>query len=56
MLEFPSPKPVHNPTALSTAEAEVKTTLCYMCACRCGIQVYLREGQVRYFDCNPDTR
>jgi len=33
---------------------EVKTTTCYMCACRCGIRVTLRDGQVRYIDGNPD--
>jgi len=29
-------------------------TTCYMCACRCGIRVHLRDGQVRYIDGNPD--
>ena len=33
---------------------EVKTTTCYMCACRCGIKVYLRDGKVRYIDGNLD--
>ena len=33
---------------------EVKKTTCYMCACRCGIRVHLRDGQVRYIDGNPD--
>lgn len=33
---------------------EVKTTTCYMCACRCGIRVYLKDGQVRYIEGNPD--
>ncbi|HEU4856275.1 MAG TPA: molybdopterin-dependent oxidoreductase [Rhodanobacteraceae bacterium] len=32
---------------------EVKTTTCYMCACRCGIRVHLKHGQVRYIDGNP---
>lgn len=32
----------------------VKTTTCYMCACRCGIRVHLKDGQVRYIDGNPD--
>ena len=27
---------------------ETKTTTCYMCACRCGIKVHLRDGQIRY--------
>jgi len=33
---------------------EIKTTTCYMCACRCGIRVHLRAGEVRYIDGNPD--
>nr|WP_321962427.1 molybdopterin oxidoreductase family protein [Paraburkholderia sp. J7] len=33
---------------------EIKTTTCYMCACRCGIRVHLREGEVRYIDGNPE--
>jgi anaerobic selenocysteine-containing dehydrogenase len=32
---------------------EVKTTACYMCACRCGIRVHLRDGELRYIDGNP---
>ncbi len=31
---------------------EVKTTTCYMCACRCGIKVHLRDGRVRYIQGN----
>ena len=27
---------------------EVKTTTCYMCACRCGIKVWLQDGQIRF--------
>ena len=33
---------------------EIKTTTCYMCACRCGIRVHLRDGEVRYIDGNPE--
>ena len=33
---------------------EVKCTTCYMCACRCGIKVHLRDGQVRYIEGNRD--
>jgi len=33
---------------------EVRTTTCYMCACRCGIRVHLRDGEVRYIDGNPE--
>ncbi len=32
---------------------EVKTTTCYMCACRCGIRVHLQDGEIRYIDGNP---
>ncbi len=31
---------------------EVKYTTCYMCACRCGIKVYLQDGKVRYIQGN----
>ena len=31
---------------------EVKTTTCYMCACRCGIKVHLRGGVIRYIEGN----
>lgn len=33
---------------------EVKTTTCYMCACRCGIKVHLKDGKVRYIQGNPE--
>ena len=33
---------------------EIKTTTCYMCACRCGIKVYLKDGKVRYIEGNRD--
>jgi len=32
----------------------VKTTTCYMCACRCGIKVHLLNGEVRYIEGNRD--
>ena len=31
---------------------EIKTTTCYMCACRCGIKVHLKDGKIRYIDGN----
>jgi len=48
--------PLHDPTAapLPGASAEVRTTTCYMCACRCGIRVHLRNGEVRYIEGNPE--
>ena len=33
---------------------ETKNTTCYMCACRCGIRVTLRDGEIRYIQGNPD--
>jgi anaerobic selenocysteine-containing dehydrogenase len=33
---------------------EVKTTTCYMCACRCGIKVHMKDGRVRYIQGNQD--
>jgi sulfite dehydrogenase (quinone) subunit SoeA len=33
---------------------EVKTTTCYMCACRCGIKVHLTDGRIRYIEGNRD--
>jgi anaerobic selenocysteine-containing dehydrogenase len=33
---------------------EVRKTTCYMCACRCGIDVHLRDGKVRYIEGNRD--
>ncbi len=32
----------------------VKKTTCYMCACRCGIDVHLIDGKVRYIEGNRD--
>jgi anaerobic selenocysteine-containing dehydrogenase len=48
---------MQDPTARAdsaTGRVEVKNTTCYMCACRCGIRVTLRDGQVRYIQGNPD--
>jgi anaerobic selenocysteine-containing dehydrogenase len=36
------------------APTETKNTTCYMCACRCGIRVHLRDGEIRYIEGNPD--
>jgi sulfite dehydrogenase (quinone) subunit SoeA len=33
---------------------EVKQTTCYMCACRCGINVHIKDRQVRYIEGNPN--
>jgi anaerobic selenocysteine-containing dehydrogenase len=31
---------------------EVKYSTCYMCACRCGIKVHLKDGSIRYIEGN----
>ncbi len=33
---------------------EVRQTTCYMCACRCGINVHLKSGRVTYIEGNRD--
>ena len=33
---------------------EVRKTTCYMCACRCGINVHMKDGQVAYIEGNRD--
>ena len=33
---------------------EVKYSTCYMCACRCGIKVHLKDGGIRYIEGNRD--
>jgi len=48
---------MRDPAAQSDSETgriEVKNTTCYMCACRCGIRVTLRDGEVRYIEGNPE--
>jgi sulfite dehydrogenase (quinone) subunit SoeA len=49
--------PVAHTQALD-ANNTIKTTTCYMCACRCGIRVHLRPGEkgpeIRYIDGNPE--
>ncbi len=48
---------MQDPTKRSDRDAghvEVKNTTCYMCACRCGIRVTLRDGEIRYIQGNPN--
>ena len=33
---------------------EIRRTTCYMCACRCGINVHIRDNLVRYIEGNKD--
>ena len=39
---------------MTSSADEVKDTTCYMCACRCGIKVHLKDGQIRYIQGNPE--
>jgi anaerobic selenocysteine-containing dehydrogenase len=41
--------------ARNNGRALIKTTTCYMCACRCGIRVHLddHDSSIRYIDGNP---
>jgi sulfite dehydrogenase (quinone) subunit SoeA len=49
-----TPSRLSNPYAEPVGELDVKKTTCYMCACRCGIRVHMRNGEIRYIDGNPD--
>jgi anaerobic selenocysteine-containing dehydrogenase len=51
---MPDSQHISDPLSEDIAGLEVKTTTCYMCACRCGIRVHLRDGEIRYIDGNPD--
>jgi anaerobic selenocysteine-containing dehydrogenase len=35
------------------SDEDIKYTTCYMCACRCGIKVTLKNGKIRYIQGNP---
>lgn len=55
MFNTTSNTPLHDPLSSSVpGTTEIKTTTCYMCACRCGIRVHLRDGEIRYIDGNPE--
>ena len=49
-------RPLHDPMAKPPSQepSVVRTTTCYMCACRCGIRVHVRDGEVRYIEGNPE--
>jgi len=44
----------HQPTLDTSPEVsdEIRHTTCYMCACRCGINVHLKDGKVKYIEGN----
>jgi len=57
----PSQRPLPNTSAPMEGDGvdtsphvsdEVKQTTCYMCACRCGIDVHISDGAVRYIQGN----
>ena len=33
---------------------EVRRTTCYMCACRCGLKVWIKDGRIRYLQGDPE--
>ena len=39
---------------LLAPDEDIQYTTCYMCACRCGIKVHLKNGKVRYIQGNPE--
>jgi anaerobic selenocysteine-containing dehydrogenase len=52
-----APEPVPGEQRIDTSPPsadEIKTTTCYMCACRCGIKVHLKDGRIRYIEGNKD--
>ncbi len=47
----------HKQPAINTSPKvsdEVRKTTCYMCACRCGINVHMKAGKVAYIEGNRD--
>ena len=47
----------HQQPALDTSPKvsdEIRQTTCYMCACRCGINVHMKDGKVAYIEGNRD--
>ena len=51
-------KPLHDPLSKQFDEegqVAVRNTTCYMCACRCGIRVTLRDGEIRYIQGHSDA-
>jgi anaerobic selenocysteine-containing dehydrogenase len=40
--------------AKAAPKREIKSTTCYMCACRCGINVTVEDGEIRFIQGNPD--
>lgn len=53
-MPFHAPKENDGVNTSPPVADDVKTTTCYMCACRCGIRVFLKDGQIRYIQGNRD--
>ncbi|MBW8850219.1 MAG: molybdopterin oxidoreductase family protein [Xanthomonadales bacterium] len=50
-----TPRPHDRPSDLSPSPGDaVKRTTCYMCACRCGLKVWIRDGRIRYLQGDPE--
>jgi anaerobic selenocysteine-containing dehydrogenase len=47
-------KPEHRVALSEPVADEVRKTTCYMCACRCGIDVHIKDGKIRYIEGNRD--
>ena len=42
------------PASMNAPSADrIAYTTCYMCACRCGIKVHLKDGGIRFIEGNP---
>ncbi|MFL2669524.1 MAG: molybdopterin oxidoreductase family protein [Alphaproteobacteria bacterium] len=46
--------PIEKIDTSPTVSDEIKHTTCYMCACRCGIKVHMKDGGIRYIEGNKD--
>ncbi|MGN6536517.1 MAG: molybdopterin-dependent oxidoreductase, partial [Mesorhizobium sp.] len=46
--------PRHDVALSEPVADEVRKTTCYMCACRCGINVHIKDGRIRYIEGNRD--
>lgn len=44
--------PVEAVDTAAPVSDEVKYTTCYMCACRCGIKVHIKDGDIRFIEGN----
>ncbi len=52
-MSAPADHPASSVDTAPEIADDIKTTTCYMCACRCGIRVHLKNGAVRHIDGNP---